>query len=56
MVNALYHSGSVEEEAIMIWHAKKAPADSCKKRLQDVLDPFVQWLEEAEEEDDEEED
>ena len=56
MINDLYHADCIEEDVIVSWHAQETPDDTFKKELQAAMDPFVRWLQEAEEEDEEEDD
>jgi len=51
----LYNEDVVSEDAIMRWAEEKEHADESDKVFVKQSEAFIQWLKEAEEEDDEEE-
>jgi len=56
VLQVLYDRDIVSEDAIMAWAQEKKDADDNDKVFVKQSEPFIQWLKEAPEEDDDEDD
>jgi translation initiation factor 5 len=56
IVQIFYEEDLVEEEVILEWHKNLDASTQPFAKVKEAVDPFVKWLQEAEEESEEDDD